>query len=196
MLPRAPSVVRIRNVMLIISITFASFFIYWSFLYVFIHKLGYHNSEYKTHRWLRVTQGFCAIFEISLASKSLCSQQNQVTPKPTTSNTLQQLTRIPVQPIQPGYQYPPGVQPEGGITSITQQQPSAPPYSGELSCSSDPTTNPETTNPVISTNSLTNQNSLTQQKQINKQIRKFVLTGKKKLWKFGFVGLVWSTLIL
>merc|ERR1719491_817211 len=45
MLPRAPSVVRIRNVMLIISITFASFFIYWSFLYVFIHKLGYTNSE-------------------------------------------------------------------------------------------------------------------------------------------------------
>ena len=56
-LPRAPSVVRIRNVMLIISITFAGFFIYWSFLYVFIHKLGYNNSEYKTHRWLRGTQG-------------------------------------------------------------------------------------------------------------------------------------------
>ena len=91
-----------------------------------------------------------------LASTSLCSQQNQVTPLPITSNTLQQPTRIPVQPIKPGYQYPPGVQPEGGITSITQQQPSAPPYSGELSCSSDPTTNPETTNPVISTNSLTN----------------------------------------
>ena len=156
-LPRAPSVVRIRNVMLIISITFAGFFIYWSFLYVFIHKLGYNNSEYKTHRWLRVTQGFCAIFEISLASKSLCSQQNQVSPLPKTSNTLQQLTRIPVQPIKPGYQYPPGVQPEGGITSITQQQqPSAPPYSGELSCSSDQITNLETTNPVISTNSLTN----------------------------------------
>ena len=105
-------------------------------------------------------QGFCAIFEISLACKSLCSQQNQVTPLPITSNTLQQLTQIPVQPIEPGYKYPPGVQPEAGITSITQvttnQQPSAPPYSGELSCSSDPKTNLETTDPVISTNSLTN----------------------------------------
>ena len=137
--PGSSSVLTLRKVMLIFSIIFASFLAFWAFIGAFPALFLSANidvdNDYNKNRWLRVTQGFCAIFEIILARVTLnqrtSDQEGNViaTPQPVLA-----VPNLPV--VQTGYQpvYQHGVQP--GVQPGVQFQalaypPTAPPtYTG------------------------------------------------------------------
>ena len=155
MTPGSSSVTTLRKVMLIISIIFASFFTFYAFIAATIHAFAdvwNNNNQYSENRGLRVTQGFCAIFEIILASVTLCQrtsvQEGHVIAPPQTV-VLAQPVAVVAQPIyqtavqmgnqpqvQPGYQpqiqpgYQPGVQPQLQAQAYPQTAP--PPYTGQF----------------------------------------------------------------
>ena len=118
--PGSSSVLTLRKVILIVSIIFASFFAFWAFIgafpALFLNANIDVDNDYNKNRWLRVTQGFCAIFEIILArvtlSQRTSDQEGNViaTPQPVLAQP-----NLPIyQPVvQTGYQpvYQHGVQP-------------------------------------------------------------------------------------
>ena len=91
--------------MLIISIIFGVFLAFWTFSGAFIHAVidifDPFDDEYNENRFLRVIQGFCAVFEIVLAGVTFCQrtseQEGQVATAPQVLVTVQQ-------GVQPGYQ--------------------------------------------------------------------------------------------
>ena len=147
MSPGSSSVTTLRKVMLIISIIFASFFTFYAFIAATIHGFNdwlNDNNQYSENRGLRITQGFCAIFEIILASVTLCQrttvQEGHVIAPPQTV-VLAQPVAVVAQPIyqtavqmgyqpqvQPGYQ--PQVQPQLQAQAYPQTAP--PPYTGKF----------------------------------------------------------------
>ena len=104
MSPGSTSVTTLRKVMLIISIIFASFFTFYAFIAATIHAFAdvwNNNNQYSENRGLRVTQGFCAIFEIILAIVTLChrtTDQGHVIAPPQTVVLAQPLAVV-AQPI-------------------------------------------------------------------------------------------------
>ena len=128
MSPGSSSSVTFRKVMLIVSIIFASFFAFWAFIQAFVHAIvDAFDNEYNENRYLRVTQGFCAGFEIILASVTLCQRtsdqeghviatpQSLVFAQPVAQPIYQQEVQMGYQPayqpqVQAGFQ--PGVQPQ------------------------------------------------------------------------------------
>ena len=70
-LPSSSSVLSLRRVTLILSMIFALFFAFWAFIgafpALFLNANIDVDHDYNKNRWLRITQGFCAIFEIILA---------------------------------------------------------------------------------------------------------------------------------
>ena len=142
--PGSSSVTTLRKVMLIISIIFASFFTFYAFIAATIHAFAdawNNNNQYSENRWLRVTQGFCAIFEIILASLTLCQRTSEGQVIATTQTLV--LAQPVAQPIyqpavqmgyQPAYQpqvqtgFQPGVQPQFQAQAYPQTAP--PPYNG------------------------------------------------------------------
>ena len=144
--PGSSSTVTFRKVMLIVSIIFASFFAFWAFIHAFLHFIVYalsDDDEYNEQRWLRVIQGFCAGFEIILASVTLCKrrsthQQGHIIAAPQTIVLAQPVAQPIYQPavqmgyqpqVQPGYQpqvqpgYHPGVQPQLQAQAYPQTAP-------------------------------------------------------------------------
>ena len=106
----SPSMLTFRKVMVILSIVFAVFMFFGAFIVqVLIHAgIDYISS---LERNLRVTQGFCAIFELVLSVVTLCQttsdQEGQVIAQgPQTILT-----------IQPGVQQ--GVHPSVGYATAT-----------------------------------------------------------------------------
>ena len=104
----------------------------WGFMvgYIFFDVVGY--NQYSENRRLRVTQGFCALFEIILASVTLCQRTSDQGHIIATPQTLV-LTQPAVQMVyQPGYQpqvqtgFQPGVQPQFQAQGYPQTAP--PPY--------------------------------------------------------------------
>ena len=73
--PGSSSVLTLRKVMLIVSIILASFFAFWAFIgafpALFLNANIDVDNDYNKNRWLRITQGFCSIFEIILARVTL-----------------------------------------------------------------------------------------------------------------------------
>jgi len=78
--------VTFRKVMLNVSVIFAIFLSFWAFIVAIIHAVNDSNKEslpedsldtngnrggYSHERWLRVTQGFCGLFEIALSIVTL-----------------------------------------------------------------------------------------------------------------------------
>ena len=118
--PGSSSVLTLCKVMLIVSIMFALFFAFWAFIgafpALFLNVNIDVDNDYNKNRWLRITQGFCAIFEIILArvtlSQRTSDQEGNVigTPQPVLAQP-----NLPIyQPVvQTGYQpvYQNGVQP-------------------------------------------------------------------------------------
>jgi hypothetical protein len=139
--------------MLIISIIFASFLTFYAFIAATIHAFDdwwNDNNRYSENRGLRITQGFCAIFEIILASLTFLQrttvQESHVIAPP---QTVAQPVAVVAQPIyqtavqmgnqpqvQPGYQpqiepgYQPGVQPQ--LQAQANPQTAPPPYTGKF----------------------------------------------------------------
>ena len=110
----SPSVLTLRKVMVILSMVFAIVMFFWEFIVqVLIHAgLEYISSH---ERNLRVTQGFCAIFELVTAVVTLCQrtsdQEGQVLAQgPQTILTIQP-------EIQQGVQL--GVHPSIGYATAT-----------------------------------------------------------------------------
>ena len=100
----SPSVLTFRKVMLISSMVFAIFMAFWSFTASLIHAgIDIFKDQYNHERSLRVTQGFCAIFEIVLTIVTLCQR--------TSDQEGQVLAQGPILTIQPGVQQ--GVQLQG-----------------------------------------------------------------------------------
>ena len=150
--PGSSSITTLRKVMLIISIIFAAFFTFWAFIGATIHAFfdaWNNNNQYRENRWLRVTQGFCALFEIILASVTLCQRtsdqeghviaapQTIVLAQPVAQPIYQPTVQMGYQPqVQPGYQpqvqpgYQPGVQPQLQAQAYPQTAP--PPYTGQF----------------------------------------------------------------
>ena len=153
MVPGSSSVLPLRKVMLIVSIIFASFFAFWAFIgafpALFLNANIDVDNDYNKNRWLRVTQGFCAIFEIILASVTLCQRtsdqeghviaapQTIVLAQPVAQPIYQPTVQMGYQPqVQPAYQpqvqpgYQPGVQPQLQAQAYPQTAP--PPYTGQF----------------------------------------------------------------
>ena len=158
MVPGSSSVLPLRKVMLIVSIIFASFLAFWAFFGAFVHAIiDAFDNEYNENRWLRVTQGFCAIFEIILASVSLfhkpSDQEVHVIATPQTIVSTQPIVQPIYQPVvqtgyQPGYQhgvqtiyqplvqtgyqpvYQHGVQPGVQLQALPHPPTAPPPYTG------------------------------------------------------------------
>ena len=136
--PGSSSITTSRKVMLIISIIFAAFFTIWAFsgaiIYAFSNVIS-RSGQYNEHSWLRVTQVFCAIFEIILASVTLCQRTTEegfvhVIANPQT--VAQPIYQPGYQPlVQTGYQpgYQPGVQPQ--LQAQASPQTAPPPYTGQ-----------------------------------------------------------------
>merc|ERR1712008_133869 len=125
----SPSVLTFRKVMVILSMVFAIFMAFWSFIASLIHAgIDHFYDQYSHERSLRVTQGFCAIFEIVLTIVTLCQrtadQEGQVL-----SAGPQTILTIPPGTLQ-GVQF--GVQPGVGYATTTQvltyQQPQTSAY--------------------------------------------------------------------
>ena len=130
----------LRRVMLVLSIIFALFFAFWTFIgafpALFLNASIDVENDYNKNRWLRVTQGFCAIFEIILARVTL-SQRTSDQPIVLAGPVLAQPNLPIYQPVvQTGYQpvYQQGVQPgvQPGVQNGVQFQaltypPTAPP---------------------------------------------------------------------
>ena len=92
--------------MVILSMVFAIFMAVWAFIASLIHAridAIDENDQYSHERSLRVTQGFCAIFEIVLTIVTLCQR--------TSDQEGQVLVQGPIMTIQPGVQQ--GVQLQG-----------------------------------------------------------------------------------
>ena len=150
MVPGSSSVLPFRKVMLIVSIIFASFLAFWAFIGAFVHAIiDAFDNEYNENRWLRVTQGFCAIFEIILASVTLFHKpSDQEVHVITTPQTIvltqpiyQPIVQTGYQPVyqhgvQPGVQpgvHPgvhPGVQPGVQLQAVPYPPTAPPPYTG------------------------------------------------------------------
>ena len=50
---------------------------HWAFIAAIVHAgidLSNSGSNYSHERWLRVTQGFCALFEIAISTVTLCQK--------------------------------------------------------------------------------------------------------------------------
>jgi len=100
----SPSVLTFRKVMVILSMVFAIFMAFWSFIASLIHAgIDHFYDQYSHERSLRVTQGFCAIFEIVLTIVTLCQrtadQEGQVI-------SIGPQTILTIQPgVQPGVGY-------------------------------------------------------------------------------------------
>ena len=114
----SPSVLTYRKQMVILSMVFAIFMAFWSFSASLIHA-GFdlfrdqYSHESSHERSLRVTQGFCAIFEIVLTIVTLCQrtsdQEGQVLAQgPQTILTIQQ--GVQLQGVQSGVGYAPNTQ--------------------------------------------------------------------------------------
>ena len=132
--------------MLIVSIMSASFLVFWAFIQAFVHAIiNAFDNEYNENRWLRVTQGFCAGFEIILAMVTICQrtsdQEGHVIVAPQTIVLAQPVAQPIYQPAvqmvyQPGYQpqvqtgFQPGVQPQFQAQGYPQTAP--PPYTGKV----------------------------------------------------------------
>ena len=102
----SPSVLTFRKVMVILSMVFAIFMAVWAFIASLIHAridAIDENDQYSHEHSLRVTQGFCAIFEIVLTIVTLCQR--------TSDQEGQVLAQGPILTIQPGVQQ--GVQLQG-----------------------------------------------------------------------------------
>ena len=97
----SPSVLTFRKVMVILSMVFAIFMAFWAFIASLIHARI--DDQYSHELGLRVTQGFCAIFEIVLTIVTLCQR--------TSDQEGQVLAQGPILTIQPGVQQ--GVQLQG-----------------------------------------------------------------------------------
>ena len=148
--PGSSSTVTFRKVMLIVSIIFASFFAFWAFIHAFFHAIDFfYGNEYNENLWLRLTQGFCAGFEIILASVTLCQRtsneqgfviaapQTIVLAQPVAQPIYQPAVQMGYQPqLQPAYQpqvqpvYQPGEQPQLQTQAYPQTAPS--PYTGQF----------------------------------------------------------------
>ena len=116
--PGSSSVLPLRKVMLIVSIIFASFLAFWAFFGAFVHAIiDAFDNDYNENRWLRVTQGFCAIFEIILA-RVILSQR--------TSDQAGNVIGTPV--YQHGVQ--PGVQPGVQFQALAYPPTAPPTYTG------------------------------------------------------------------
>ena len=106
----SPSMLTFRKVMVILSIVFAVFMFFGAFIVqVLIHAgIDYISS---LERNLRVTQGFCAIFELVLTVVTLCQR--------TSGQAGQVLAQGPqtILTIQPGVQQ--GVHPSVGYATAT-----------------------------------------------------------------------------
>ena len=100
----SPSMLTFRKVMVILSMVFAIVMFFWEF---FVQVLIHAGIDYisSLERNLRVTQGFCAIFELVLTVVTLCQR--------TSDQEGQVLAQGPqtILTIQPGVQQ--GVQPRG-----------------------------------------------------------------------------------
>ena len=74
---KSASSVTFRKVMLIISMIFAIFLSFWAFIAAIIHwgqDLWDDDDDYRHERWLRVTQGFCGLFELAISIVTLCQR--------------------------------------------------------------------------------------------------------------------------
>ena len=106
---------------------FAIFMAFWSFIASLIHAgIDHFYDQYSHERSLRVTQGFCAIFEIVLTIVTLCQrtsdQEGQVLAQgPQTILTIQQ--GVQLQGVQSGVGYAPNTQ----VITYLQPQTSAHP---------------------------------------------------------------------
>ena len=150
--PGPSSITKLRKVVLTISIIFAAFFAFWAFIAANVDR------QYENKR-LRVTQGFCAMFEIILAFVTLCQrttdQEGHVIASPQTI-VIAPPVAVVAQPIyqpvvqmgygtmvphlqpqvpsgfQPGVQpgYQPQVQPQLQARGYPQTAP--PPYTGKF----------------------------------------------------------------
>ena len=131
--PGSSSVLTLRKVMLIFSIIFASFLAFWAFIgafpALFLNASNIDvDNDYNKNRWLRVTQGFCAIFEIILARVTL-SQRTSVQP----IVLVQPVLAVPNLPVvQTGYQpvYQHGVQPGVQFQALAYPPTAPPTYTG------------------------------------------------------------------
>jgi hypothetical protein len=136
--PGSTSVITLRKVMLIVSIIFASFFAFWAFIGAFLHAIiDAFDNDYNENRWLRVTQGFCAIFEIVLASVTLSQrisdQEGNVIATPQPIVLAQPIVQPIYQPVvQTGYQpvYQHGVQPGVQFQALAYPPTAPPTYTG------------------------------------------------------------------
>ena len=142
--PGSSSVLTLRKVMLIFSIIFASFLAFWAFIgafpALFLNASNIDvDNDYNKNRWLRVTQGFCAIFEIILArvtlSQRTSGQEGNViaTPQPVLAVPNLPVVQTGYQPVyqhgvQPGVH--PGVQPGVQLQALPYPPTAPPPYTG------------------------------------------------------------------
>ena len=137
----------------IVSIIFASFLAFWAFIGAFPALFLSANidvdNDYNKNRWLRVTQGFCAIFEIILArvtlSQRTSDQEGNVIATPQPIVLAQPVAQPIYQPaVQMGYQpavqtgFQPGVQPgyqpqmQPQLQAQGYPQTAPPPYTGKF----------------------------------------------------------------
>ena len=112
----SPSVLTFRKVMVILSMVFAIFMAFWSFIASLIHAgIDHFYDQYSHERSLRVTQGFCAIFELVFTVVTLCQR--------TSDQEGQVLAQAPqtILTIQPGVQQGVqlGVHPSVGYATAT-----------------------------------------------------------------------------
>jgi len=127
----SPSVLTYRKVMVILSMVFAIFLAFWSFTASLIHAgIDLFKDQYSHERSFRVTQGFCAIFEIVLTIVTLCQrtsdQEGQVLAQgPQTILTIQPGVQqgVQLQGVQSGVGYAPNTQ----VITYLQPQTSAHP---------------------------------------------------------------------
>ena len=142
----SPSVLTFRKVMVILSIIFAIFMAFWSFIASLIHAgIDHFRDQYNHERSLRVTQGFCAIFEIVLTIVTLCQR--------TSDQEGQVLVQGPILTIQPGVQ---GVQSGVGYSPNTQVITYLPQTSANPQNFVGISTNPPLILNLLKTNKLTN----------------------------------------
>ena len=142
----SPSVLTFRKVMVILSMVFAIFMAFWSFIASLIHAgIDHFYDQYSHERSLRVTQGFCAIFEIVLTIVTLCQrtsdQEGQVLAQgPQTILTIQPGVQqgVQLQGVQSGVGYAPNTQ----VITYLQPQTSAYPQNVGISTNPPPYSQP------------------------------------------------------
>ena len=140
----SPSMLTFRKVMVILSIVFAVFMFFGAFIVqVLIHAgIDYISS---LERNLRVTQGFCAIFELVLTVVTLCQrtsdQEGQVLAQgPQTILTIQPGVQqgVQLQGVQSDVGYAPNTQ----VITYLQPQTSAYPQNVGISTNPPPYSQP------------------------------------------------------